>query len=80
MSTENFFVSYDLNGQHPTRKEMDDHLKKLGRCTLQILSPNDRLLVIEAVNSSSGNLLVPIEALRVVGNRSLSSVGRVFNL
>ncbi len=33
----NYFVSYDLNGQHPTHAEMDAHLKKLGPCTLRVL-------------------------------------------
>lgn len=37
MAQGNYFVSYDLNGQHPTHKEMDDHLKKLGQCTLRVL-------------------------------------------
>ncbi|MGB3500319.1 MAG: hypothetical protein WBA44_01755 [Mesorhizobium sp.] len=26
----NFIVTYDLNGPHPTHKQMDDHLLKLG--------------------------------------------------
>lgn len=26
----NFIVSYDLNGQKPSHKEMDDHLAKIG--------------------------------------------------
>ncbi|RWE83997.1 hypothetical protein [Mesorhizobium sp.] len=25
----NFIVTYDLNGPHPSHKEMDDHLRKL---------------------------------------------------
>ena len=26
----NYIVSYDLNGPHPSHKEMDEHLEKLG--------------------------------------------------
>jgi hypothetical protein len=33
----NYFASYDLNGQKPTHKEMDDHLKKLGPCVHRVL-------------------------------------------
>ena len=33
----NFYASYDLNGQRPTHKEMDDHLKKLGPCVHRVL-------------------------------------------
>ena len=33
----NYFASYDLNGQRPTHKEMDDHLKKLGPCVHRVL-------------------------------------------
>lgn len=33
----NYFVSYDLNGQHPTHPEMDAHLKKLGPCVYRVL-------------------------------------------
>lgn len=33
----NYFVSYDLNGQRPAHKEMDDHLKKLGPCVHRVL-------------------------------------------
>lgn len=33
----NYFASYDLNGQKPTHKEMDDHLKKLGSCVHRVL-------------------------------------------
>lgn len=33
----NYFVSYDLNGAHPTHDKMDEHLKKLGRCVARVL-------------------------------------------
>lgn len=79
----NFVVTYDLNGPHPSHKEMDDHLSALGteflrgrlletvwyvagpantlqlkEYILQILSPNDQLLVVEAANATWKNLLV----------------------
>ncbi len=33
----NYFASYDLNGQRPSHKEMDDHLKRLGPCVHRVL-------------------------------------------
>ena len=33
----NYFVSYDLNGRSPTHAEMDEHLKKLGKCVHRVL-------------------------------------------
>jgi hypothetical protein len=33
----NYFASYDLNGQRPTHREMDEHLKKLGPCVHRVL-------------------------------------------
>jgi hypothetical protein len=33
----NFFVSYDLNGKAPTHEQMDEHLKKLGKCVHRVL-------------------------------------------
>lgn len=33
----NYFISYDLNGLRPTHDEMDQHLKRLGSCTLRVL-------------------------------------------
>jgi hypothetical protein len=33
----NYFVSYDLNGARPTHAEMDEHLKKLGKCVHRVL-------------------------------------------
>jgi hypothetical protein len=33
----NFIVSYDLNGPHPSHKEMDDHLEKMGAARGRIL-------------------------------------------
>lgn len=33
----NYFVSYDLNGKTPTHAEMDEHLKKLGKCVHRVL-------------------------------------------
>lgn len=32
-----FIVSYDLNGPHPSHKEMDQHLAKLGAARARIL-------------------------------------------
>lgn len=82
----NYFLSYDLNGKHPTHAEMDEHLKGLNgtvRRVLEtvwyvhtslsmsdvfdhandILSGNDRLLVIHANNARMRNLLVPSEKI-----------------
>lgn len=87
----NYFVSYDLNRPHPTHAEMDQHLKKLGKCTLrvletvwfvaykgdqdalykyvnQLLSENDRLLVISASNCTWRNLLASDSALQQCWN------------
>ena len=33
----NYFISYDLNGTTPTHKQMDEHIKKLGRCTHRVV-------------------------------------------
>lgn len=33
----NYIVSYDLNGPHPSHKQMDDHLEKLGVARARIL-------------------------------------------
>jgi hypothetical protein len=33
----NYFVSYDLNGKTPTHAQMDEHLKKLGKCVHRVL-------------------------------------------
>lgn len=33
----NYFVSYDLNGSHPTHAEMDEHLEELGECVGRVL-------------------------------------------
>lgn len=33
----NFFFSYDLNGQQPTHAQMDQHVKKLGKCVHRVL-------------------------------------------
>ena len=33
----NYIVSYDLNGPHPSHKQMDDHLEKLGVARGRIL-------------------------------------------
>ena len=33
----NFFVTYDLNGPHPSHQEMDKHLEKLGTVRGRVL-------------------------------------------
>jgi len=83
----NFFVSYDLNGPHPTHAQMDKHLQAVagvyGRVletvwylsyggTRQqllayvdkILSPNDRVLVVEAQGATWRNLLINDASLK----------------
>lgn len=67
----NYFVSYDLNGQAPTHAQMDEHLKKLGRCVYRVIetvwyvrSNKTRSEIYDYVNSivSTNDRVLVIEA------------------
>lgn len=85
--TQNYIVSYDLNGPVPTHAQMDAHIAKFaveyGRiletvwyvrsglsCEAvynymnSILSPNDRIIVVDAKDMWMRNLLLDIPSIQ----------------